>query len=103
MLSWKTLQKAAYRPVPRRMRCPPRSKPIERVTLRFGFLPAAFCYDDRVYRVSSIVWIRDVCRHDGDLRYYRVRCTDSSEQTLIHDLVTGKWYQQHERGHLSRW
>ncbi len=103
MLSWKTLQKAAYRPAPQRMRCPPRSEPIELVTLRFGFLPAAFRYDDRVQRVSSIVWIRDVCRHDGDLRYYRVRCTDSSEQTLIHDLATGRWYRQHERGRLSRW
>ncbi|WP_322512260.1 hypothetical protein [Chloroflexus sp.] len=102
MLSWRTLQKWPPRPAPARMRCPPRSEPITLLTLRFGFLPAVFRHDDQRHHVARILWIRDQCRDDGDLRYYRVRCADGAEYTLIHDLVSGRWFRQRERGHSSR-
>ena len=91
MLSWRMLQTWPRRSSSLPQRHPPRSDRIVLLELRFSFLPTAFRYQNIVHRITRIVQIRDICRRDGQWRYYRVLCADGAKRTLIHDLRVGIW------------
>jgi hypothetical protein len=61
------------------------------VTLRHAFLPQRFRWRGALHSVCAIerVWERSTPQ---PCRFYRVRCQQGEQVTLVQDLQVGVWY-----------
>lgn len=70
-----------------------RVEPVELVEQQFNFLPRAFRWRGRLWRVQQILDIHE--RHGSAQvarRYFRVRCQDHRRYLLFQDLHIGTWH-----------
>ena len=70
-----------------------RVEPVELVEQQFNFLPRAFRWHGRLWRVQQIL---DIHERRGSAqaarRYFRVLCQDHRSYLLYQDLHIGTWH-----------